>query len=204
MRKHKKTTDAVLRDIFDPVHSADEKSAHPLENFTGNKIESLVEEKPVKVSPEIFREPVVQAAPAASEIHAPAQVSKIPVIPAVIFVLVFMALLFGFLIYSQNQQIRLKQATAKSVTTVSKPDPVLSQIDLLNHRGVSFKNYFVKNKKLMLRGFAADQAVLASFLNSMNNSPYFKHATLSSIQFLDNGLWKQKSYAFQIYADINR
>lgn len=269
MKKPKKTTDSILKDIFDPIHQAEEASAHPLADLTVsaspndaealknsilssvpvNRVEPFIEEKPEEIVAalpviEELAAPVVETAASVEEIVVPAEEQVLPVrevpllvamtpIPeekivpvtkeissivsasssgtkvlniaaviAGILALVAALLILGVIWRGQTTKPAVKSAApAIPAQAPLAPHPVLVKIDQIGHEGIRFKNYSVKGNKFMLRGFVTDQTAITRFVKTLNNSSYFRNASLTSIQAAGSGAG-QKIYEFQLYADI--
>ena len=212
MKKRTKTTDSILRDIFDPLMREEEKSAHPLPSFVRaqtedpapipeNRIEAWVQE-------EIEPQPLIIETPTAPEEKKIPQDSHRFVVAFALFVFVGLSFLLGYFLYAQNYQIQQKRTLVKtaatsrvSVSGPSQPDPVLLRLNTIAHQGITFGKYSVKNKKLFLTGSVSNQALLVKFLNLMNQSAYFKNAKISSIEEIKTGSWR-KLFNFRFYADV--
>ena len=229
IKKNKKTTDSILKDIFDPIHQAEETSAHPLADLTAsvsvndaqvlknsilssapiNRVESYIEDKIEAAAVEVRVEPPAKDTIPVPVIEKPkeadlsgAKVLNIAAVIAGVLALVAALLILGVIWRGQEAKPGLAPAAPTiSAQALLAPHPVLVKIDQLGHEGIRFKNYSVKNNKLMLRGFVPNQALLVKFINSMNASPYFKKTWISSIQEAKVSTY-QKFYEFQIYADI--
>ncbi len=260
MKKNKKTTDSILKDIFDSIHQTEEASAHPLADLSApvspndaeafknsilssapvNRVEPFIEEKeeetvapteeipvPVAVTESSVIPSVVSSPPMAdppfggkdgtksrdqNDTSSSTKVLNIAAVIAGIFAFVAALLILGVIWRGQEAKPGLAPTTIRSakphpaIPTVSAqatmaPHPILVKIDQLGHEGIRFKNYSVKNSKLMLRGFVANQSFLVKFVNVMNASPYFRNTWISSVQESKTKTY-QKFYEFQIYADI--
>ncbi len=260
MKKRIKTTDSIIKDIFDPLLREEDKSDHPLSSFTGdasaendaaaNRIESLVTQEDelffagsrflesqaeeIKTKSVLFNEqddqliePPQEVKPAAVVISqaeetmpteevidqttsaivtAQAGKSSPPldshrwIMGSVFLVFALLSLSLGSFLYLQHRQIR-NQNLMKPLATAAQPHPALLRLNSIGHPGVSFSGYSVKNKKFLVKGTVTSQALLVQFLNSINSSPYFGNAIISSIA-ATGPKGRQNNYSFQIYADI--
>ncbi len=217
MKKNKKTTDSILKDIFDPIQAAQEKATHPLTDFSTptaqpvNRVKPWIEEAPIVVEslpiveavlpiPEVSR--LIEEITAASPIQQTQDDSEksIRVLNFIAVIVGVAALAAALLILGLLWQAANREARPPKIST-AVTNPVLLKIDRLNHEGIRFKNHSIKNNKLMLRGFAAKQSFVVQFVAAINHSSYFKNALISSMQEVRTGT-SVKNYEFQIYADV--
>lgn len=250
MKKRIKTTDSVLRDIFDTIEDGEKTAAHPLasrsseETPASNRIESLVEPpaapgaferalEEVQKESVLFKDEAAETAETAetapeAEVDAVAQAEEIvaapeaepvqaapaPVAPlaqapvrarshfwitvSVVAVFAVLTVLLGSFLYIQNRQIEKARSSKTAPTSVHPAMTRLSQID---HPGITFKSYSVKNRKLSVKGAASSQAHLVKFLNGINGSPYFTNAIIASIVEAPSTN-RKRTFNYQIYTDI--
>ncbi len=83
----------------------------------------------------------------------------------------------------------------------SKWAPHLAALGRLRRDGVWFERITLKNKKLMVKGFAFDQVAVIRFTTALNQTRLFKAANVVTMDETRDGSG-QRIYSFEVYANV--
>ena len=240
MKKNKKSTDAILKDIFDPI--AWQEVSEPLQ---ANRIEKILKEEPVVASPTTDK--ILTAPRLTQDVSGAGSLSLRTLILWVAVGLLLAGAAVGAGCISAKQAVlrmqksviaeqkklaafqkqrlseknslgrlkervsavmRQRQSAAATVNFIqptwipaAKSTPLYGVLSRMRHDSVWFESVYLKNKKILIRGFALDQVSLLKWVNGMNSQPHFKNSRLFSLEDLRSSAGREL-YFFEVYTDV--